>query len=192
MLLSGGSRGKIPFLGHSCSWQNWIPCGYRTRVSIFLLVEGHSQLVTAAKIICLMAPSSSFFFFLFFFLGPHPWHMEVPRLGAESELQLPGYATATATLDLSCLWNLHHSSWQCWIFNALSEARDQTHILMDTSQVHNLQSHSGNSLMAPSICKASNGSQITFTSWISPPSSSVSSLSDHSQGRFSAFKSSCD
>ena len=25
-------------------------------------------------------------FFFFFFLGPHPWHMEVPRLGIESEL----------------------------------------------------------------------------------------------------------
>ena len=37
----------------------------------------------------------SFFFFLFFFLGLHPRHMEVPRLGIESELQLPAYATAT-------------------------------------------------------------------------------------------------
>ena len=43
--------------------------------------------------------------FLFFggggCLGPHPWHMEVPRLGAESELQLPAYTIATATPDLS-------------------------------------------------------------------------------------------
>ena len=34
------------------------------------------------------------YFYLFilcvFFLGPHPWHMEVPRLGVQSELQLPG------------------------------------------------------------------------------------------------------
>ena len=38
-----------------------------------------------------------FFFSLsFVFLGPHPRHMEVPRLGVESELQLPAYATATA------------------------------------------------------------------------------------------------
>ena len=28
----------------------------------------------------------SFFFFLFFLLGPHPQHMEVPRLGVESAL----------------------------------------------------------------------------------------------------------
>ena len=30
-----------------------------------------------------------FFFFFFFFLGPHPWHMEVPSLGVQLELQLP-------------------------------------------------------------------------------------------------------
>ena len=34
---------------------------------------------------------SIFFFFLLCFLGPHPKHMEVPRLGTESELQLPAY-----------------------------------------------------------------------------------------------------
>ena len=28
------------------------------------------------------------------FLGPHPQHMEVPRLGVKSELQLPAYTTA--------------------------------------------------------------------------------------------------
>ena len=42
-----------------------------------------------------------FFFFFFFlvFLGPHPRHMEVPRLGVKSELQRPAYSTATATPD---------------------------------------------------------------------------------------------
>ena len=40
-----------------------------------------------------------FFFLLFCFLGPHPRHTEVPRLGVESELQLPIYTTATAMLD---------------------------------------------------------------------------------------------
>ena len=39
----------------------------------------------------------------FCFLGPHLQHMDVPRLMAESELQLPAYTTATATLDLSYL-----------------------------------------------------------------------------------------
>ena len=37
---------------------------------------------------------------LFFcFLGAHPQHMEVLRLGAESELQRPAYTTATAMPD---------------------------------------------------------------------------------------------
>ena len=31
---------------------------------------------------------------LFCFLGPHVQHMEVPRLGVESELQLPAYTMA--------------------------------------------------------------------------------------------------
>lgn len=36
---------------------------------------------------------------LFLYLGPHSWHTEVPRLGLESELQLPADTTATATQD---------------------------------------------------------------------------------------------
>ena len=76
------------------------------------------------------------YFCLFFvFLGLHLWHMEVPRLGAESELQLPAYTTATATQDLSHISNLYHSSWQHQIFNPLSKARDQIQVLKDMSQV---------------------------------------------------------
>jgi len=59
--------------------------------------------------------------------------MEVPRLGVEWELQLPAYTTVTAMPDLSHVYDLHHSSRQDWILNPLSEARDQTLILMDTS-----------------------------------------------------------
>ena len=32
-----------------------------------------------------------FCFVLFYFLRPHSWHVEVPRLGVELELQLPAY-----------------------------------------------------------------------------------------------------
>ena len=35
---------------------------------------------------------------LIYFGGQHPRHMEVPRLGVESELHLPAYTTATAML----------------------------------------------------------------------------------------------
>ena len=61
--------------------------------------------------------------FFFCFLGPYPRHMEVPRLGVESKLQLPAYTAATATLDPSRICNLPHSSPQRWILNTLSEAR---------------------------------------------------------------------
>ena len=67
--------------------------------------------------------------------GLHPRHMEVPRLGVESELQLPAYTTAIATPHLSCLCDLHRSSWPRWILNPLSEARDRNCVLMDTSQI---------------------------------------------------------
>ena len=65
-----------------------------------------------------------FFFWSFVFLGPHPRHMEVPRLGVESEQQLLAYARATATPDPSHVCELHHSSRQCQTLNPLSEARD--------------------------------------------------------------------
>ena len=71
--------------------------------------------------------------------------MEVPRLGVESELQLPAYTTVTAMRDPSCVCDLHHCSEQCQILNPLSETRDLTHVLLDTSQVLNLLSHNGNS-----------------------------------------------
>ena len=62
--------------------------------------------------------------------------MEVPRLGVESELHLPAYATAIATQDPSRISDLHHSSRQCWILNPLSQATDRTHILIDPNWVH--------------------------------------------------------
>ena len=61
--------------------------------------------------------------------------MEVPRLGMESELHLLVYTTATAMQDPSCICELHHSSWHCWILNLLNEAKDQTCLLMDTCRV---------------------------------------------------------
>ena len=39
------------------------------------------------------------FSFFRFSLGLHLWHMEVPRLGFESEQELLAYTTATATPD---------------------------------------------------------------------------------------------
>ena len=80
-----------------------------------------------------------FFFFFFFvllpFLGPHLRHMEVPRLGGESELQPLTYATVTATWDPSRICDPHPGSRQRWILNPRSEARDQTRNLMVPSRI---------------------------------------------------------
>ena len=81
-----------------------------------------------------------------------PWHMDVPRLGVKRELQLPAYATATATWDPSPVCDQQHSSWKPWIFNPLNKARDHTRILLAISQVLNLLSHNGNSNLLISIC----------------------------------------
>ena len=56
----------------------------------------------------------------FCFLGPYLWHVEIPKLGVKSELQLLAYTTATEMQDLSCVCHVHHSSWQRQILNPLS------------------------------------------------------------------------
>ena len=69
---------------------------------------------------------------LIFLLQPHLQHMEVPRLAAESELQLQACATATEIPDPSPIFNLCGSLQQRQILNPLSEARDRNCILVDT------------------------------------------------------------
>ena len=73
------------------------------------------------------------YFCFFVFLGLHPQHMNVPRLGVQSELWPPVYATAMQ--DPSHVCDLHHGSLQHWNLKSMSKARDQTLILTDTSRV---------------------------------------------------------
>ena len=61
--------------------------------------------------------------------------MEVPRLGVESELQPLAYTPAIAMQDPNHDCDLQYSLQQLQILNSLSEARDQTQVLMGTSQV---------------------------------------------------------
>ena len=84
-------------------------------------------------------------FFFFVFLGPHPQHIEVPRVGVHLALQLLACTIATATPDLSRVCDLHRNSPQRQILDPLSEARDPAYILMETSWIFNLLSHSRNS-----------------------------------------------
>ena len=91
--------------------------------------EGKAELQFSAQadqvsLLCQAACLVLHLFVLFAFLGSHLWHMEVPRLRADWELQLPAYTKATAMPDLSHICNLDHSSQQRWILNPLSRARD--------------------------------------------------------------------
>ena len=58
-------------------------------------VQGASPLILFSDFVSLVC------FFFLAFLGLLLWHMEVPRLGVELELQLAAYTTATETPDLS-------------------------------------------------------------------------------------------
>ena len=101
-----------------------------------IFFNGHTEVPgpgIESKLCCRNATS---FFFFWSFLGPHLQPLEVPRLGGESELQLPAYITATATQNPSRICDLHHSSQQRQILNTLNKVRDRTCILMDASQVH--------------------------------------------------------
>ena len=105
-------------------------CTFNSFFSIFRIVQ----------------PSHNFILSYFIFLWLHLRPMEVLGLGVRSELQLPAYASATAAPDLSCICDLCCSLWQHWILNSLGKTREQTCILMDTTQVLNPLSHSRNSL----------------------------------------------
>ena len=72
---------------------------------------------------------------LFFCFSANPRHMEVPRLGVQSELQLLAFTTATATQDPSRVCDPYHNSCQRRILHPLSEAKDRTRVLMDDSQI---------------------------------------------------------
>ena len=89
------------------------------------------------KPIYIVSKSLSTIYFISFlficFSGSHLGHMDIPRLDFEWELQLPAYATARSTPDLSHIYNLHYILRQSQIFNSLSKARDQTLILTETT-----------------------------------------------------------
>ena len=72
---------------------------------------------------------SEIFFFFFFFL----LFRAAPVAYGGSQASGPIRATATATPDLSHVYDLHHSSQQHQMLNPLSKARDGTCVLMDAN-----------------------------------------------------------
>ena len=87
--------------------------------------------------------------------------MEVPRLGVESELQLPAYATAIATTmqDLSCICDFKPQ-----LMATLGPSRGGMHIFMDTSHVHDLLSLYRNSAKSLLMCKVLEEGLLTIIS----------------------------
>ena len=69
--------------------------------------------------VCKVDPSLVLFYFIhlfFVFWGPYPQHMEVGRLGVESELQPPAYTTATVTPDPSLAYDKYKYVYFYFIF----------------------------------------------------------------------------
>ena len=89
-----------------------------------------------------------FFLIFFFFLGPHLLYMEVPRLGTTWSCScLPTPQLQQCQIQATSV--IYTSLWQCQILNPLGKAKDQTHILMDASQVLNPLSYNRSSNFLP-------------------------------------------
>ena len=90
----------------------------------------HSFIISTLQI-----KKSSLLVFFFFSLGLYPWQMEVPRLGGRiGAIAASLYHSHGNVGSKPHLQPIPHS-WQRWIPNPLSEARDQLCILMDTSWI---------------------------------------------------------
>ena len=122
-----------PLINPSKSWQLYLQNTWEIP-SIFSHFF-HIRTLLKITITSYSNTAKAFSGFWEFFLWPHLRHMEVPRLGVESELQLLAYTTATATLDPSCVCDPCCSLQQCQILSPLIKARDQTHILRETISV---------------------------------------------------------
>ena len=104
----------------------------------YLGVENPARAVSQVSTVCLkewVFVSRGFFgFFLFLFrAAPVAYGGSHARgwIGAAAASLCHGHSNARSEL---CLWP-NHSSWQGWLLNSLSEARDWTSIPMDTSQI---------------------------------------------------------
>ena len=96
-----------------------------------------SEIISYNEILMVLKYFPPFFFclLLLLFWGPHPQYMEVPRLGVKLELQLLASVSATAVQGSKPHLPLTTQLMAMPVLNPLSEARDGTHILMDTSWV---------------------------------------------------------
>ena len=120
--------------GNVGSLTHWARPGIEP-ASSWILVGFVSFWATMGTLLPTLYQRVYFFVVLLCFLGSNLRHMEIPRLGVQSELQLLARTTAIAMPDPSRVCNLHHSSQQCCTLNSLREGRNWTHNLMVPSWI---------------------------------------------------------
>ena len=86
-------------------------------------------------------------FFLFFFLNGCTCGKWNSWARSQMGIAAADYVTASATPDLSSLWDLSCSLSQHQVLNSLSKTRDWTYIFMETMSGLNHLSHNGNSIV---------------------------------------------
>ena len=74
-------------------------------------------------------------FVLFCLFRVSPMAYEISQAQGQIRASAAGLHHSHSMQDLSCICDPHHSLWQHQIPNPLSEARYQTHILIDTHQI---------------------------------------------------------
>ena len=101
-------------------------------LNILSIIMFHIRGCPCSQEPCVVAPKHQPLFFFFFLL-----FMAVPAAyrSSQARVRITSIATASATQGLSCIWDLHHSSWQHRLPDLLSKVRDWTCILMNTSQI---------------------------------------------------------
>ena len=124
--------------GNTWSLPHWARPGIELMFS-WMLVGFAKRWVTTGT------PKSTFFFF--FCLFAISWAAPLAHGGFQSRGWIGAialaYARARAMRDLSRVWDLHHSSWQCQILNPLS--KDWTCNLTVPSRIRQPLCHDGNS-----------------------------------------------
>ena len=109
--------------GHS------VPSGVTCSVTYIVLQYCHFMLTCLSSQGCkFLKGRRSYLFFVSLMIvavvfKAEPEAYRIPQARVTLELQMPAYTTATAMPGPSHICDLHNS-WQCWILNPLSKARD--------------------------------------------------------------------
>jgi len=126
------SRVPPPFFGGSaCWWWNFLGC--RNYFS-FQLPPGEQVPSHFLLLLFLLFFFSLFFVFCLFWATPAAYGISQAMSLIRAVSASLFYATEMP--DPSHVCNLHHSSWQCWILNPLSGARDPTCKIMIPSWIN--------------------------------------------------------